>query len=341
MGRKWTIENKSFDHRRQQLIVTVKLDTYEGKNQWVSERFGLGQDGVRWQLKYTGPDVQLKKIGQIKSKFLVLVAEAVSVGLKFIKTHEKKIKIAEWNAHGSFDIKITYPDSFIPMKIVPDHPVRGKFCDVKFLVRRETIGFYKVMLPQKSHVFSSPVTDPLKANDPIEIKDASAIGFNAFLDVVYDGTVLKDTDVCFEVLEIAEKYNCDYVKQLVAMTLTMMITGDTVIQIPIYANQLRINWLKSAALDFMSNNRIHQMTDFQSLAANKQLMIEVLEAPKKWGAILMSFDTNQINSNNNNSSSKSLLISEILNYNSFDSAVLSKTFFKNMHKSMISIVGIQ
>ena len=200
MGWKWVIEGKSFNCATKQLTVTVKFDQYEGNDQWVSEPFGRDEDDIKWHLILDDStwSVYLEKIGGDKynHSFVVDVPDApnaVERNVANLQTSGDKVKIAySLYFNESFDIKITYPDCFIKPKcpLPSNRAVRGKFCDVKFRVGGETIGFYKERLAQKSDVFEtmflSPVTDPLKANDPIKIKDASAIAFNAFLNIVYN-----------------------------------------------------------------------------------------------------------------------------------------------------------
>ena len=156
-----------------------------------------------------------------------------------------------------------------PVK-VKNRPVRGQFCDVKFNVGRETIPFYKIILAQKSDVFetmfSSPVTDPLKANDPIEIKDASATSFKAFLDVVYNGQRLSDARISLEVLEIAEKYNCDYVKQIVGDSLCKKITEENAADILETAKRCGIESLEDAVMKFSRKNRHENPADGMPVA---------------------------------------------------------------------------
>ena len=291
MGYKWFFERKSFDYAAKQLTVTFRIeDDIREWRQFVSEPFGREEDDIRWKLIISRDHdpwpVFMEKIGGKHSNhsFVVDVPDepyAVCQNVANLQTSGNKVKIAALaSTNKSFDIKIKYPDSLImPEFPVPaNRSVRGKFCDVKFLVGEETIGFYKLPLAQKSDVFEtmflSPVTDPLKVNDPIEIKDASAIGFNAFLDVVYDGTVPKDTDVCFEVLGIAEKYNCDYVKQIVAPTLLRSISKQNAIKILMAADDYGMTAMKTAAMDFIANNR-HELPDVKLLVQNPDLMVEV------------------------------------------------------------------
>ena len=296
MGYKWFIKRKPFDCAAKQLTVTVNLGPFEGGNKFVSKPFGRDEDDIKWQLIYSDPEntssIYLEKIGGEKSNHSFVVdvpdkPDAVRDNVTGLRTTGNKFKIGVLSTCNSFDIKITYPDSlFMPEFPIPaNRSIRGKFCDVKFLVGRETIGFYKVMLALKSDVFetmfSSPVTDPLKVSEPIEIKDASAIGFNAFLDVVYDGTVPKDTDVCFEVLGIAEKYNCEYVKSIIAPTILLSINKQNAIKILMAAYDNGMTVLKSAVMDFIANNPVYELPDAKLLVQNADLMIEVFKKTAK------------------------------------------------------------
>ena len=283
MGWKWFIERKTFDYAAKQLTVTVKFGTYEGDDQFVSELFGRHEDDIKWKLIYSDKNYYLEKIGGESNHSFVVDVPGGQEGVTGLRTSGKKVQIAGWNSGKSFDIKIKYPGSLVmpEFPIPANRSVREKFFDVKFSVGGETIGFYKLLLAQKSDVFRtmflSPVTDPLKVNDPIEIKDASAIGFSAFLDVVYDGTVPKDTDVCFEVLGIAEKYNCDYVKSIVASTIWLSINKQNAIKILMAADDYDMTPLKSAVMDFIANNPACELLDVKLLARNPNLMVEVIK----------------------------------------------------------------
>ena len=281
-----TIVNKRFDTNTKQLIVTAKIDSRGGNSE--SEPFGRDDDaGFKWKLFYDGC-IYLEALTEdvFKHSFIVSVnnsdssPKAVSQNVRNETISGKRNMIARLYDYGlNFDVKITYPESAMTPDLPGILPVRGEYCDVKFKVGTEVIGFYKIMLAQRSDVFrtmfSSPVTDPLKANDPIEIKDASAIGFNAFLDIIYSGELPSDSDVCLEVLEIAEKYNCDYVKQIVGPNLVKKIKRENAIRILITADQCDLKFLKEVALKFLGQNPAHKLPDFEAMSPH--LMAEVME----------------------------------------------------------------
>ena len=163
----------------------------------------------------------------------------------------------------------------------PKRPLRGKVCDVKFLIGVETIGFYKHLLAERSDVFEkmfSSVSDPEKANDLIEIKDASAIGFVAFLDIIHDATskLIGEKDVCLEVLAIAENYNCDYVTEFLVAHLSEILKGENAIKILLAANHNGFDQLKARVLEFLRHNPAHKLPDSYLLATNPQLNLEVV-----------------------------------------------------------------
>ena len=296
MGIKWVIERKLFDCVAKQLTVTVREDTCEGNpHQWVSEPFGRDEDDIKWQLisSASSYSVYLERIGGDKSNhsFIVDVTsgqDAVRDNVTGLRTTGNKVKIAYLSqSEKSFDIKISYPDSLIRLQfpIPAKRSVRGKYCDVKFKVGTETIGFYKNRLAERSDVFdtmfSSPVTDPLKVNDPIEIKDASAIGFNSFLDIIHDGLSPEDTDLCLEVLEIAEKYNCDYVKQIIFVHLSDSVKKENAIKILLAADQYGFDLMKVKVIEFLRQNPAHKLPDSKLLATNPDLMLELMEKAYK------------------------------------------------------------
>ena len=286
MGWKWFIERKTFDCAAKQLTVTVKFAEYAGNYQLVSEPFGRDEDDIKWQLIFgdSSYPVYLEKIGGESNDSFVVdlpdMPDAVWDNVTGLRTTGKKVQIARWNSDENFDIKITYPDCLI-WPVPAKRSVRGKYCDVKFKVGTETIGFYKYLLAGRSDVFdtmfSSPVTDPLKANDPIEIKDASAIGFNAFLDIIHDGLSPEDTDLCLEVLEIAEKYNCEYVKHIISVHLSNSFKEENAIKILLAADQYGFDSLKVTVLKFLREKPAHKLPDAKLLATNPDLMLEVME----------------------------------------------------------------
>ena len=294
------IKNQEFNEETQELIVTVKPRSKFFSGDLETETFGHDEiPKIRWKLIFQsitdGSDIFLEPIIGDHSKFRFVVdvpdSKSIQVPLKNFPSFAEddlvpKIRIGRLHAFEPFDIKIRYLDQDPKKDVVEDQldinrPVRGQFCDVQFNVGSDTIGFYKILLARKSDVFEtmflSPVTDPLRINDPIEIKDASATGFTAFLDVVYDGRSPEDVDVCIEVIAIAEKYNCDYVKQIVGDNLKKMIGRENAIKILMASDEFKLQQLKEEVLKFLREIPACELPDAKMMAANPELMLEVMK----------------------------------------------------------------
>ena len=250
---------------------------------------------LKWKLVYDEPRFYLEAVTGENSKFQFLVtvqpSRQVSDNVQNVIFIGKKIQIGS-NINSMppyrvmFNMIIQYPNEDFETNLakieLPDNRlVRGQYCDVNFIVGKETIPFYKLLLAQKSDVFdtmfSSPVNDPQKANDPIEIKDVSAVGFKAFLDVIYDGKSPKDAEVPLEVLKIADRYNCKYVQQVVGSSLSKLIKKDNAMKIFVAAGDYDIKSLKEAVLKFLRDNPVHELPDAEMLARNPPLMLEVIK----------------------------------------------------------------
>lgn len=158
--------------------------------------------------------------------------------------------------------------------------LREEFFDVQFMVENKPIVAHKIILADKSEVFSKMfmwnVDDP-KNNKPIPIVDVSYDAFNQFIDTIYYGTTPTDPDICMEMISLAEKYDIQDVKTAVETPVIESINIDNAINILIFSHKFKAEKIKKVAMEFCAKSYVHEMEDSKELAKYPDLMIEIFK----------------------------------------------------------------
>ena len=199
---------------------------------------------------------------------------------------EEKSRFASNVSVVNLELTVIYPEeALIPSQTKPlfsvfKTEIRNMFCDVKFKVDDETVEAHRCVLANKSPVFMKELasdTKDGKQNAVIEIKDEGIthVGFARYLDLIYGLDVpLDDPMICLEIIQLAEKYDTQDIKEYVEYEMMNSISRENVIRVMIAADMNGASNLKKAAMQFLVKNPVHEMPDFEELAKKTDLLKE-------------------------------------------------------------------
>lgn len=99
-------------------------------------------------------------------------------------------------------------------KMITKTTSRDEFFDVQFLVENKVIVAHRIILADRSEVFRIlwNENNPHKRNEAIPIVDTSHDCFSNFINAIYYGTTPTDSEMCLEMVKLAERYDVQDIK---------------------------------------------------------------------------------------------------------------------------------
>lgn len=135
------------------------------------------------------------------------------------------------------------------------------FCDVVLVVKDRRLSAHKVVLAASSPVFKTSFTSELTRNKATEefevkIKDFDPNTVEEMLNFVYTGEVGITEENAAELLEVADYFDIQSLKELCAEFLIINLKPSNCLGLQIFAERYRHELLHEAATDFICNNLI-------------------------------------------------------------------------------------
>uniref|UniRef100_A0A6V7M155 BTB domain-containing protein n=1 Tax=Bracon brevicornis TaxID=1563983 RepID=A0A6V7M155_9HYME len=156
-------------------------------------------------------------------------------------------------------------DTFKSPAVFPLHEGFGKyhlsneFSDVKIVIGKEEIPAHTIILSACSSVLSTKITAAKreKNDNQLVIDDVSVNVMKTVLEFMYKGDItgIDDVDSALEILDAAEKYNIQRLKEICEYKLYKYLRVDNVLEIYRKADTLQALRLKEECLNFIYINR--------------------------------------------------------------------------------------
>uniref|UniRef100_A0AC34GX28 BTB domain-containing protein n=1 Tax=Panagrolaimus sp. ES5 TaxID=591445 RepID=A0AC34GX28_9BILA len=160
-------------------------------------------------------------------------------------------------------------------------PETGKF-DVVFEFNEKKIYAHQIILCTTSSTLKTMISERWnKLNEPIPIKDYSYDDFKEFLIFIYSGECSLTDENIFAMVDIAEFYGIDELKNACEEYLTKMeININNFYQMIETANKYSMIQFKKSIFNFISINLTDFLQSEQFLGVEKSIMKEIIESVK-------------------------------------------------------------
>uniref|UniRef100_A0AC34FN55 BTB domain-containing protein n=1 Tax=Panagrolaimus sp. ES5 TaxID=591445 RepID=A0AC34FN55_9BILA len=160
-------------------------------------------------------------------------------------------------------------------------PENGKF-DIVFEIDGKKLYAHKIMLWSASPTLEAMTSERwTKANDPITIKNYSFDAFKEFLSFVYSGECQLTNDNIMALVDMAEFYDINFLKDLCEEYLTKMeLNHDNIYQMIDLASKYSMIKLDKPVIYFISNNLSGFLQSEHFLSLQKPTLIGIVNNNK-------------------------------------------------------------